>query len=796
MRVSLAWLREFVDVDVPIGALQDMLDLSGTKVEKIHRPGEGIEDVVVAQVQEIDPHPNADNLTMVTVSTGDGSQRVVCGARNFAVGDKVALARVGARLPGMEITERKIRGEVSAGMLCSASELGVSKDHSGLLILPEDAGLGDDVVRTLGLDDSVFELEITPNRPDCMSVVGVAREVAALTGNELRLPPGDVTVEDDLAAPVSVRIEDPAGCPRFVARYLTGVKVGPSPQWMAARLVAAGVRPVSNVVDVTNYVLMELGQPLHAYDAAKVPGMEITVRRARAGEALTTLDGVERSLHPDDLVIAGRDEVLGIAGVMGGAGSEVSDETTEVILECAYFDHAAVAYTSRRHGLRTEASARFERGADPEGPPLAAARAARLMSELAGARVGARVVDEYPAPVERPAITLRPQRTSRVLGTDVPTDRQARHLRSIGIDAVESEDGTLLARVPSFRPDLTREIDLVEEVVRLYGIDRVTSTLPPGRAGRLDEVQRFDRALRRTLAGLGLREAWTDSFLAMHELDDLGLASDHPARRLVRVANPVVEERPALRTTLLPGLLRAAARNAAHRVEGVALFEIARVYEPSDDELPLEARVLAGVLSGRRRAAGWTAGAGAWDFFSAKGVLEAAFRSLRLPAPELSPGEAMPFHPTRAASMWIGGTVAGAFGEVHPDVCDRFDVPEGTVAFELSLAPVVAALPERVKAGELPKFPPLLIDLAVVVDEGVPARTVTEIVRAEGAPEVASARLFDLYRGDQIAEGKKSLAFALEIRAGDRTLTDEEALAVRDRIVAALGERVGAELRA
>ena len=796
MKVSLAWLREFVDVDVPVATLKEMLDVSGTKVERIHRPGEGISGVTVALVAEIDPHPNADNLTLVTVATEDGSQRVVCGARNFAVGDKVALARVGATLPDMTITERKIRGEVSAGMLCSAAELGMSKDHSGLLVLPADLELGADVVRSLGLDDSIFELEITPNRPDCMSVVGVAREVAALTGAELRLPDAGVTADDALAAPVTVTIDDATGCPRFVARYLTGITVGPSPRWMTARLVASGVRPVSNVVDVTNYVLMELGHPLHAYDATEVPDGRIVVRRARPGETLTTLDGVDRTLHPDDLVIAGRDEVLGIAGVMGGAGSEVSDETADVILECAYFDHASIAYTSRRHGLRSEASARFERGMDPEMPPVAAARAARLLTEVATARVSAEVVDEYPAPVERASITLRPAQTSKLLGADVPPDRQARHLRSIGIEVTEGDDGLVHARIPSFRPDLTREVDLVEEVIRLYGIDKVASTLPPGRAGRLDEVQRFDRALRRTLASLGVTEAWTESFLGPNELDDLGLAADHPARSLVRLANPLLEERPGMRTTLLPGLLRSVARNVAHRADGVALFEVARVYEPTGGELPLEAHVLAAVFCGQRRPQEWSAAAAPWDFFAAKGLLEAALRTLGLPAPELAPAEGMPFHPTRGATVSVAGKTAGAFGELHPDVCERFDVLEGTVAFELSLAPLVDALPPRVKVEDLPKFPPLLIDLAVVVDEPVPAAAVLEIVREAGAPEVASARPFDLYRGDQIAAGKKSLAFALEIRAGDRTLTDEEALAVRDRIVAMLGERLGAELRA
>ncbi|MFN2587108.1 MAG: phenylalanine--tRNA ligase subunit beta [Actinomycetota bacterium] len=794
MRVGLSWLREFVDVDVPLGTLREMLDLSGTKVERIHNPGKGIEGVVVAEVQEVDAHPNADKLSMVLVSTGDGSQRVVCGAANFSVGDKVALARVGATLPGMTITERRIRGETSAGMLCSASELGVSHDHSGLLILPPDASLGEDVVRTLGLSDSIFELEITPNRPDCMSVFGVAREVAALTGAELKPPRVDLDPDEGVASPVRVEIQDPAGCPRYLARYMSGVTVGPSPQWMTARLVAAGVRPVSNVVDVTNYVLMELGHPLHAFDAARVADATIVVRRARGGETLRTLDGVERTLHPDDLLIADPSTALAIAGVMGGEGSEVAESTADVILESAYFDHASIAYASRRHALRTEASARFERGADPEAVALAAARACALMAQVAGARVAAAEVDEYPAPVERPTVTLRPHLTPKLLGADVPAERQVRHLRSIGIDAVE-EEGIIRAVVPSWRPDLTREVDLVEEVVRLHGIDRVPSTLPPGRAGALTEEQRFDRRLRRTLAGLGLREAWTESFLGHKELDDLGLAHDHPARALVALTNPVAEEKPALRTTLLPGLLRAAAHNVAHRAEGVALFEVARVYEPSGEDLPVEANVLGAVLSGRGRPQTWRAPAAPWDFFSAKGILEALLRSLGLPQPAFAPAGGMPFHPTRSASVAVGGATAGAFGELHPEVCDRFDVHGGTIAFELSLAPLFAALPPRVKVEELPRFPATLIDLAVVVDEEVAAETVAEVVREAGAPGVTSARLFDLYHGEQLPEGRKSLAFALEIRASDRTLTDEEALAVRDRIVAALGERVGAELR-
>ena len=795
MKVSLSWLKELVDVDVPVATLKEMLDISGTKVDRIVRPGEGIEGVIVARVEAIDPHPNADNLTLVTVETGEDSQRVVCGAKNFSIGDKVALARVGSSLPGMQITERKIRGEVSAGMLCSASELGISKDHTGLIVLPEGAPLGEDVVRALDLADTIFELEITPNRPDCMSVAGVAREVAALIGKEVNLPPADFDAEGPAEAPVTVEIEDPGGCPRYLARYVSGVTVGPSPRWMTARLLTAGVRPVSTVVDVTNYVLMELGQPLHAFDAGRVEGGQIVVRRARSGETLETLDGVARNLHPDDLLIAGRREPLAIAGVMGGASSEVSERTTEVILESAYFDPVSISYTSRRHQLRSEASARFERGADPEAVPYAAARAARLLKEVAGGAVSPGVVDRYPAPVERPSITLRTARTNRVLGSVIAPARQAAHLRSIGIEVTEAE-GMLHAAAPSFRPDLTREADLVEEVIRLHGFDKVEPTLPPGRAGALTKAQRFERNIRNVLAGAGLREAWTEAFIGPKELDDLGLVADHPARNLVQLANPMTEDRPALRTTLLPALLRATARNTAQRAEGCALFEVTRVYEPTGEDLPLEPILVAGVFGGRRQAQAWTGPERSWDFFGVKGVLEALFEALGVEPAVFEGVTGPPFHPTRAASVTVGGKVAGVIGELHPDVCDRFAVYEATLGFEIALAPVLDALPEAVKAVALPKLPSAFIDLAIVVPEDARSGDIETAVREAGAPDVVSARLFDLYRGEQVPSGKKSLAFALELRAEDRTLTDEEALGVRDRILATLGERFAAELRA
>lgn len=797
MRVPLSWLREFVDVDVQPEKLKDMLDLSGTKVEALHRPGRSVKGVIVGEVLAVEEHPNADNLVLVEVRAGDDEvERVVCGARNFAPGDHVPFAQVGAQVGDLSIGERKIRGQVSRGMLCSAQELGVARDHSGILILPPDTSPGTDVVDILGLDDVIFELELTPNRPDCMSIRGVAREVAAMLGLELKDPDrlGEPPVTVAGNGGVEVTIDEPEGCPRYLARYIEGVTVGASPAWLVRRLLATGVRPISNVVDVTNYVLMELGHPMHAFDAALVHKRRIVVRRARSGERLTTLDGTERALSTDDLLIADPKRPLALAGVMGGGDSEVSDTTTDVILEAAQFDHRWIAYTSRRHQVRTEASARFERGADPEIIPFAAERAASLIAQLAGGRAAQDPVDAYPRPAPVVRVTLRPSRTDAVLGVSIAAESQIRHLRALGL-AVEPTSDALQVTIPSFRSDLTREEDLIEEVARLAGFDKLPATVPPGRAGGLEPGQAAERFVRATLTGLGLHEAQTTSFMAPGDLDRLALDAEHPARAAVELANPTSDEEPALRTTLLPGLLRSLALNTAHRARGVALFELARIYEPSGVTLPHEPSILAGVVWGERIEPGWTGAGLDWDFFGAKGTLDALFDSLRLTA-IYAPASGMPFHPTRAATVAVGGTSIGVLGEIHPDVCEAFDAPEGAIVFELTAAPLLKQVERAASMEELARFPGVYIDMAVVVDEAVPAGSVGEVVLRAGAPELTSARLFDLYRGPQIPEGSKSLAYALEIRAPDRTLTEEEALAVRDRIVTELAEAFGAELRA
>jgi phenylalanyl-tRNA synthetase beta chain len=795
VKVGLSWLQEYVDIDVPAEKLAELFDLSGTKVESIRRPGAGVNGVVVAEVLEIQDHPNADNLVLVEVRADGGEvNQVVCGVRNFQVGDQVPYARVGSKLPDLEISERKIRGVTSAGMLCSPAELGVSQDHSGILVLPPDSQPGQEVTSLLGLDTVIFEFEITPNRPDCMNVIGLAREVSVLLRTDLKVPDVDTSIGDELDASVEVDIDDPTGCPRYLARYLEDVKIAPSPGWMSSRLLAAGVRPISNIVDATNYVMLEFGQPLHAFDADLLHKRTIVVRRAKKGERITTLDGLERELHPDDLMIADRKHSVAIAGVMGGEDSEVSDATERIILESAYFNPVSIAFTARRHQLRTEASTRFERGADPEIVPVAASRAAQLMVELAGGRLSATAVDDYSAPVQRPTVTLRPQRVDAVLGEPTAPETQLDYLRGLGMAVTEKED-SFEVLPPSFRPDIRREEDLIEEVGRIAGFERLPSTLPPGRAGILDPRQLFERRVRRIMSGCGIAEAWTSSLMGPTDLDDLRLPSDHPARRVVVLANPMSEAEPWMRTTLLPGLLRSAARNVAHRGTSVALFELARVYEPSEGDLPTEAMMLSGVFLGPQRPKQWNSPLTPWDFFAVKGVIESLCGGLGVGAVDFAPLEGFPVHPTRAASMSLDGAQFGFVGELHPEVCESLDVPEGTVCFELALAPLAASLPEREQIEELPRFPAIYLDLAVIVDEAVPADRVESTIRAAGAPELNSVRLFDLYRGEPIPEGKKSLAYALTFQVPDRTLTDEDASAIRERIIQALTAETEATIR-
>lgn len=777
MRVPLSWLREFTPVEAGADELAGRLTIAGPHVEEIVRTGSGIEHVVVGKVLEISEIPGATKIIHVKVDAGDGPREIVCGARNFAVDDLVPVALPGARLPsGMEIGRRQMHGKTSDGMLCSAAELGISDDHSGILVLEGDHKIGEDVREALALDDEILDIDITPNRPDLLSVAGVAREVAALYELPFAIP--EVALRED-GKPASelatVTIEDARGCPRYVARVITGIHVGPSPWWMQRRILACGMRPISGPVDVTNYVLLERGHPLHAFDLAKLRDRTIVVRKPRKKEErFVTLDGVERTLTKQDVAICDGQAPVAIGGIMGGAESEVGEGTTEILLEAAYFAPERILRTARRLGLRTEASVRFERGADPNAVTGAAARAAQLLAEVCGGTVAPGAIDVYPKPLKQKPIRLRVARTNALLGVTVEAKEMAGMLQSLGCEIGSQSRTALRVTAPSFRPDLRAEIDLVEEVARRYSYERLPPTLPSaGRIGGLTETQRLRRVVRRQLLGAGLSEAHTLSMLPPSLPDRLGVGADHPWRRTLRIANPLSEEESVLRPSLMPGLLLAAAKNVARRNTSVSLFEMGGVFIPSGEELPDEPLRAAWLLTGDAPV-GWHAPARAYDFYDAKGVLERLAEGLGVEGLTVEAVAREPMHPGRCARVRLGDREIGIVAELHPRAARGLDLETRVAVGELDLAPLMEAAREA-SGGELPRFPAVDRDLALLVPVETPAAAVETAVREAAGPLLEEIRIFDVYEAGDIAEqGKVSLAFSLRFRATDRTLTDAE----------------------
>ncbi|HVE68801.1 MAG TPA: phenylalanine--tRNA ligase subunit beta [Solirubrobacteraceae bacterium] len=806
MKLPLEWLHEYTHPDLSAEQLADRLDMTGTKVERIERHGVKVpEAFVVGRVLSAERHPDADRLTVCSVDVGDGAPAgIVCGAPNVAAGQAVAVARPGAVMPdGTELRAAKLRGVVSEGMILAEDELGIGTDHSGIIVLDDGATPGTPLVEVLPIATEVLELEITPNRPDCLGVYGVAREVHAATGAPLADPPwtADPGSEGDVEG-VSVAVEAPELCLRFTARRFDDVRLGPSPPWLKARLMAAGQRPINNVVDVTNYGMLLTGHPLHAFDLDRVAGGRLVVRRARDGEEVETLDGEVRRLDADVVVIEDAEGPTSIAGVMGGARSEVSESTTRVLMEAATWVGPNIQRTSLRLGLRSEASARFEKQLQPEQALEAQAIAAVLMVELCGARLVPGTVDVGGPGPEPAAIPLRPDRVTRLLGAEIPADRAQTILRSLGF-AVAPNGATLSVNVPHWRRgDVTRDVDLIEEVARIDGVDRLPATLPqrPDRGGLLTGEQRARRRVEDALVGQGLLEVQGWSFQGPSVADRLRLPEDDPRRRAVRLVNPLSEEQSVLRTTLLGSLLDAAAHNTAHDNPDLHLFETGAVYLDRAGDgagpLPDERRHVGVILTGAQSAPSWRAGdAPRADFFAAKGVLAGLLDWMRVPWSVEAGGE--PFlHPGRAATVLLDGEPAGWLGEVHPLVAGEWDL-DGPAGFELDLdrlARIAAARPLGYR--DLTSFPPVRQDLAVVVADDVPAARVEAVVRAAGGELLRAVRVFDVYRGEQVGEGRVSLALALEFQAPDRTLTDEEVAERRQAIAAALSEDVGGELRA
>jgi phenylalanyl-tRNA synthetase beta chain len=796
MKVLLSWMREFAPIEGDPEFLAETMTDLGMVVDEVETVGPSWDGIVVAKVLTLAPHPEADRIQLVSVDAGDGeSLQICCGAFNMAVGDLVPLATIGTTMPGgLEIGRRKLRGEWSNGMICSAAELELGDDADGIMILEPDLTVGDPLATALGAEaDILFDLDIEGNRPDALSVVGVTRDLAARLGVAFEVPdPSTVVAEAEggqsATELASIRLDDGTLCPRFGARVLRNVTVGPSPSWMVQRLTACGVRSINSIVDISNYVMLELGQPNHTYDLGLVPEGQLIVRMGREGEALTTLDDVKRSITDADGVIAnGADEPIGLAGVMGGASTEISDTTISVLLEAAIWDRMTIAKTSRRLGLRSEASTRFERGVDPGALQLALDRFCQLAVELCGAEIapGTLILDGELAPT--PPIELRVARVNQVLNIDLDGPVIAGYLEAIGF-AVEAAAASLsgpalLVQVPTWRPDCMEEIDLVEEVGRHHGYDKSGRRVPtPLQSGELTPTQQGRRSIRQALRGAGFTEAMPNPFLAPDDIERAGLTD-----KGISLSNPLVAEESVLRTSLLPGLLKTVAYNQAHRADVIRLYELGRVFAPSGDELPEERELIAAVEAGF----GPDDGAAV----HATRLLHRLGADLGLRGLTVSNSACPGLHPTRSAEVNFRGRTIGEVGEVDPSVLDAYGVSGRLAWLQLEVGPILAALGGVARYAPISRFPSSDVDLAFVVDDTIPATDVARTLGKAGGSLLRSVRLFDVFRGGQLGDGVRSLAFGLRFQAGDRTLTDAEVAEMRQKCIDAVVKHHGAELR-
>lgn len=807
MKVSVRWLREFVATERAPAELKDLLVNAGIEVASVTPAVEGLSGALVAEIEAVErdlelTRPGHLNR-LCRVAAGERRYAVVCGAPNVRPGLRTALAPPGARLPGgRRVDVVAIRGTASEGMLCSERELGIGEDGSGILELPADAPPGADLAEYLGLDDTLLEIEITPNRPDALSVRGLAREVAALTGAPFRpVLSGLRESGRDAAGLAAVEILDPDLCPRYAARVITGVAVGPSPLWLAQRLRAAGLRPINNVVDVTNYVLWELGQPLHAFDLDTIRQRRIVVRRARAGERLTTLDGRDRPLTPEMLMICDAERPVAVGGVMGGAETEVTGRTANVLLESACFHPGSIRRTARALELHTEAAYRFERGTDIEGVVGALDRAAQLMVELAGGQVARGVIDVYPAPLHRPRLTLRAERVRRLIGACPDPGDITRILAALGFE-VAGDGPALAVTVPGFRRDVTQEDDLVEEVVRIWGYDRIPSTLNPGTQQALVRRPpglRIARAVTRALTRSGLTEAVTYAFVDPDRLKAIGWGGAPP----ISIQNPLSRERSVLRPALVPGLLDVLAINLSRQVPDVRVFEIGNVFgprRPEDGDRPAHEEVWVGIaLMGLRSPRAWHSPPVPADIYDAKGAAMLALCAAGVTRGEVSlrdlPPEVGYLEAGRAAALALDGREVGWFGEATAAAREAVDLPHPVLVAEVSLSALAGRPAATPLFRPLPRFPAVQRDLAVIVDAGIEAGAVEAAIRAVDVPYLVRVALFDVYQGSQIGPGRRSLAWSLTFQAGDRTLTDEEVNELHARIVQEIRRRFGAEIR-
>ncbi|RJR14362.1 phenylalanine--tRNA ligase subunit beta [Candidatus Parcubacteria bacterium] len=803
MLVSYNWLKDYVNIDdISAEDLAEKITRSGIEVEGVEVLNEGIQGVVIGHVLEKEQHPNADKLNKCLVDVGgEEPVQIICGAKNVDKGQKVAVAKVGAVLPGnFKIKRAKLRGEESNGMICSLQELGigsklVAKEFAeGIFVFPEGVEVGTDALDYLNRNDKVMELGLTPNRSDALSMLGVAYEVGAILGREVKWPETAYDANNEEASDyISVKVDAVEDNPLYVAKIVKNVKIGPAPLWMQGRLMAAGIRPHNNVVDITNYILLEYGQPLHAFDYDRLGSKEVLVRRANKDEKIITLDDAERTLTEDHLVITNGTEPIALAGVMGGANSEVQSDTTTILLESAYFNGVTVRKASKDHGLRSEASARFEKGIDPNRTREAAERAVALMEEYAGGEVVSGSVEVNTLKVEPAVVVTTVEKINSVLGTSV-TAAEVKDIFTRLQFEVKEDNGSFTVTVPTRRGDITIEEDLVEEVARLYGYDNIPTTLPVSAAtpGVLTPYQAKRRKVRRYLEGAGLIQNITYSLTSEERAKQFALEDG----KAIRLAMPMSEERSTLRLSLVPHLLEALQHNIARSLPANAVYEVGSVFIGSDDSiLPSEKERLAGALTGLWEQHPWQGEKKAVDFFVAKGILEGMFAMLGI-SEEISytRAEKDGLHPGRTAEILLNGETVGFIGQLHPEKLNELDLPE-TYVFELSLTDLLGANVEEIKYEAIPRFPSIGRDIALVVDRSTPAGELEAVIKETGGTLLKDVQVFDVYEGDKIDASKKSVAFALRYYHPEHTLTDEEVTKVHNKVLKAVEEKFDAVLR-
>lgn len=810
MQVSIKWLKDYIDFTETPEQLADKLTMAGIPVENVVDPGEGLEKVVTGRIEKLEPHQNSDHLQICTMNVGLAENIIiVTGAQNVAEGQVVPVAMVGAHLPnGMKISKGKLRGVASNGMLCSAQELKLDleklpeEQKTGIFILPSDTPVGIPAKDVLGLNDVVLEFELTANRADCFSVFGLVREIAAITGNKPHFPEIKVNEDDNtkLNDIFSVEIADPDLCSRFSTRMLKNVKIGPSPEWMQQRLEGAGIRSINNVVDVTNFVMIELGHPMHAYDYDKITGKKLIARRAIEGEELHTLDDTSRKAKGEMLVIADSEKAAGLAGIMGGFETEITDTTTTVVLESADFYGPCIRRTTRACGLSSEASGRFERGVDSETTIKALDRAAQLLQEMGACTVCEGIVDVYPNPKQANYVTFTPEQINNHLGTNIAKDVMLNIITSVGFDVTKDENDEITVKVPSWRNDVTCMADISEEIARLHGFDKIKSTLPNGVSmqGTQSAKQTFIDKVKASLSSQGLYETISFALTNEETFNKLNIPQDSPLRKAVPIMNPLSDEYPLVRTTLLSSIFDNLARNLARKNDDVALFEVGSVFFPKAlpvTELPDEVVKIAGAITGRRNAQGWNQTNDMVDFYDAKGIIEELLANLRVTRYTVEAGTHYAMHPGKTALFKKGRDVIATVGEVHPAVLSAYGITKPVYIFELDATTVMKYMAKDLKYKALPKYPATSRDLAMLVDVDVNAADIEKAMTKAAGQNLTQITLFDVYTGKQVEEGKKSLAFSLTFQSNDKTLTDAEIDPAIEKIVAKLQKDFNANLR-